>query len=91
MREANIGQARIGGALAPELGGQPGQLLGVAALGDPRRAQCRQARGEIDARARIGIGPGGVVHGERRVLVGTEHARRVAQVDLAHRHAQVGA
>jgi hypothetical protein len=47
--EAQAGQFGVDRALAPVLGGKVGELLGVAALGDPVGAQCRQALADVDA------------------------------------------
>ena len=56
--------------------------LGVAALGDPVRAQRGQAQPHVGAQLGVGVRAGGVV--EDDAVAGRQH-------HLAHRHAQVGA
>ena len=41
------------------------------------RTLVAQTGGEVDARFRVGIGPGGVIDGERGVVVGAKHLGRV--------------
>ena len=54
----------------------------IAARGDPAFAHRRQARGQIDARVGFGIGARGVVDAHRRL-------QRIAQHNLAQRHADI--
>ena len=84
-RELGIGEARLA-----ERRRRPGELDGVAAFGDPRGPQRRQSLADVDRRGRIGVRPGRVVDGQRRILFRAERGGRVALRDLAHRHAQVG-
>ena len=91
IREAHRAQLRVVFARTTEFGAELRQHVGIAALLDPARAQRRQAGSEVDARLRIGIRAGGVVHGDRRIVLAAEQGRRPGQFDLAHRHAQVGA
>ena len=80
--EHGVQVAQVGG-LQPVVGRLPGPalvLLGVAALGDPRRAQRRQAEADVGAHLGVGVGAGGVVE---------DDGVAVGQRDLAHRHAQV--
>jgi hypothetical protein len=50
VRETQVAGALVGGADAAEDRGRAFQLLGVAALGDPPRAQGRQAGTQVDRR-----------------------------------------
>ena len=56
---------------------------GIAARGDPGFAHRRQTGREIDRRRAFGIGAGRVIDPDRRLV-------RVAERDLAERHADVG-
>ena len=92
--------AGIAGAQRPRRGAERGQMIGgdnavvlgpdraafdrgIAARCDPSFADGREALGEIDPRRAFGIGPGRVIDPNRRLL-------RVAERDLAERHADVG-
>ena len=98
--EAQLRQLRIGEALASVGRRRPGQLLGVAALRDPGRAQRGQSRPDVDRRLGIGVRTAGVVDVDRRIRldrrrrramhVRAAEDRRVRLRDLAHRHAEVG-
>ncbi len=89
--EAHGAQLRVVQArLAVQRGGA-GQLVGVAALEDPRQARGRQAGADVDRRGRVRVRARGVVHVHRRIGLGAERGRGVGQADLAHRHADVGA
>ena len=59
-----------------------GDFLDVAAGADPLRAELGQAGHDVDALRGIGVGPAGVVEGDRRLA-----ARRL-EVDRAHGDAQ---
>ena len=78
--ETQLGELGIGKAPAPIFGGRPVEQRGIAARGDPRLAQRRQALTDVDARLGVGVGPRGVVDHDRRIAA--------ALRDLAHRHAQ---
>ena len=89
-RAADVGEGldaagAIGAELAVVLGADLalGDLLDIAAAADPVPPQLGQAGHDVDAGLRIGIGAGGVVDADRR-LVG-----RGLQRDLAHRHAML--
>ena len=89
--EAQLGELRHRQALAAVAGRRAGERLGVAALFDPAaRAAAAGRRGCRSSRVRIGVGAGGVVDEDRRILLGAEGRRRVGLRDLAHRHADVG-
>ncbi len=91
-REAHGVQRGVGGAAAAELRAQARQRRAVAALGDPALSQWRQARAQVNVRVRVAVRARGVVDHEGRVgLHDAEHARRLRQRDLAHRHLDVGA
>jgi hypothetical protein len=75
--EAQFVERRVGGADAAEFGGQIGQFLGVAALGDPAGAQGGQAVADVDLGRRVGVGAGAVVDEDRRVLLAAQGGRRV--------------
>ncbi|CAM2159159.1 200 kDa antigen p200 [Paraburkholderia tropica] len=89
-RETQFGRGRIGGALAAVVGGEARQRFSVAALFDPRLAQRRQTRANVDLRFGIGVRTRGVVDVDRRILLAAEARGRVGLRDLAHRHADVG-
>jgi hypothetical protein len=64
--------------------GAAGTLLDVAAVGDPLRPQGGQAGADVDLGGGIGIGAGGVIDPQRRLLGGG------IEVDLAECHLDVG-
>ncbi len=98
--EAQLRQLGVGEPLLPVARRRAGELLGVAALGDPRRSNRGQARTDVDAGVRVGVRPARVVDEDRRVRLddrrrgpvrgrAAEH-RRVGLLDAPHRHPQVG-
>src|SRR5690606_29595861 len=91
MGEAHGRQLRIRKATLAELGGQPGQALGVAAVLDPGAAHVRQATTHVDLHAGVGVGAGSVVDGHRGVDLAAEGGGGDVQADLAHRHADIRA
>ncbi len=91
MGKTHGGQLRVVEATLAELGGQPRQLLGIAALLDPGTAHIGQALAYVDLHVRIGIGAGGVVDGNRGVDLAAEVGRGHVQADLAHRYADIRA
>ena len=68
--EAHPGELGVGEPRAAVAGRRAGELEGVAALGDLRGAQRRQAVADVDRRGRVGVRARRVVDGERRVLLG---------------------
>ena len=90
VRKAQAVQAGVGGPAAAVLGARLHEDLGVVALLDPGLADLGQTLANIDGRLRVGIGPGGVVDRDRRVLFSAEIGRGVGQGDLAHGHADIG-
>src|SRR5690606_15599784 len=76
-------ELRVVFALAAEFRRQPGQRLGVAALGDPLRAQRAQATSEVDRRGRVGIGAGAVIDRQWGVVLAAEQGRGRRQADLS--------
>ncbi|MNK87103.1 hypothetical protein D3C87_1070320 [compost metagenome] len=89
--KAQLGQFRIGEALATEVGTQAGQTLSVATVVDPRRTHIGQAFADVDHHVRIGVGPRGIVNGNRRVDFAAEVGRGHIEGDFAHRHEDVRA
>ncbi len=91
MGEAHGGKFGIVEATLAEFGGQPRQLLGVAAVLDPGTAHVGQALAHVDGDVRVGVGAGSVVDGNRGVDLATEVGGRHVQADLAHGYADVRA
>ena len=91
VREAHVIELLCIGMPARERRGKFGERFAVAARLDPGRTHCRQAGGEIDAVVRIGVGPRGVVNGERRVFLDAERAWRIFEPHFTHRHANIRA
>ena len=89
VAEAVAIQLSVGQSLASVLGGEIGQLLGVAALLDPPLAKRRQALAHVHRDVGIGVGAGGVVNVNRRVLFDSVAGMGIRQGDLAHRHPNV--
>jgi hypothetical protein len=87
--EAQLRELRVREAFAPVERGRSGEELGVAAVLDPARTQRGQARADVDARLRIGVGTAGVVDEDGRIRLGAEGRGRIGLRDLAHRHADV--
>ena len=86
IRSAGQGATSLPAEMLPLSSGFTGAALdrGVAARENPRLAHERQARVEVDAGVRVGVGAGGVVDAHRRLV-------RVGERDLAEGHADVGA
>ena len=93
--EAQVGEGGIGLAAAPEFGTGRRELFGVAAFHDPVGPQIRQADQEVDRHPlfsvrRVGVGSGGVVDEDRRVLLDPLAAGGGGLGHLAHGHPNVG-
>ena len=89
--EAQRHEIRVRQPVAPIGRRRAGQLLCVAALENPLAAHGGQPLPDVDLRRRIGVGPGGVVHEQRRVFLGAKRGRRVGLAHLPHRNSQVRA
>ena len=90
VAEAVAIQRGIGQPLASVLGSEVGQLLGVAALLDPLLTQGGQALAHVYRDVGVGVGAGGVVDVNRRVLLDSVAGMGIRQGDLAHGHTDVG-
>ncbi len=90
MREAQPLGGQVPGAPAAVFAGQAVQLLAVAALLDPGGAHRLQALADINLRIRVGIGTGGIVNRQGRVILelAAGQGRRML-TDFTHRDADV--
>src|SRR5690554_7698090 len=66
--EAQLGQHWVVGATLAVLAGRAVETLGIAALLDPGAAQCRKTAAQVDLGLRVGVGAGGIVDQQRRVV-----------------------
>ncbi len=83
-RELRHAARAIGTELAVVLGADLATVIGldIAAPLDPVATDLRQARHDVDAGIRVGIGAAGVVHAQRRL------ARGGVEMNFAHRDVQ---
>ena len=87
--EAQFVEGGIGGTLATKSRTQVGELLGIAALGNPASAQGGQAAPQINLCRRVGIGAGAVIDEDRRVFLAAKGSWRIVLRNLAHRHPDI--
>ncbi len=90
MREAQALGGQVAGPPAPVFAGQSIQLLTVAALLDPAGSHRLQPLANIDTRIGVGVGAGGIVNRQGRVILelAAGQGRRML-TDFTHRHPDV--
>ena len=87
--EAQFGQLRVAAALASEFRTRALQALTIATFLDPAGTQCGQAFQQVNFYVRVSVGTGGVVHGNRRIILGTKTGSRTGLLDLAHTYTNI--